>query len=116
MECGHEFLAANKRVKHCAAKYAMSGCMVQTIQRIAVCKRMQYRRSGNGIDALVTQTGDALDGLYHTTAHCILGGTVFDTFIRGEELMPALHLPLRAMYLDQSTPPGCGQTLAVYGK
>jgi riboflavin biosynthesis pyrimidine reductase len=60
--------------------------------------------------------GDALDRLYHTTAHCILGGTEFDTFIRGEELMPALHLPLRAMYLDQSTPPGCGQTLAVYGK
>ena len=60
--------------------------------------------------------GDALDRLYHTTAHCILGGTEFDTFIRGEELLPALHLPLRAMYLDQSSPPGCGQTLAVYGK
>lgn len=59
---------------------------------------------------------DALDRLYHTTAHCIVGGTEFDTFIRGEELLPALHLPLRALYLDQSSPPGCGQTLAVYGK
>jgi len=61
-------------------------------------------------------TANVLDRLYHTTAHCILGGTEFDTFIRGEELLPALHLPLRALYLDQSSPPGCGQTLAVYGK
>lgn len=60
--------------------------------------------------------GDALDRLYHTTAHCILGGAEFDTFIRGEELLPAQHLPLRALYLDQYSPPGCGQTLAVYGK
>ena len=60
--------------------------------------------------------GDALDRLYLTTAHCIIGGTEFDTFTRGEELLPALHLPLRALYLDQTSPPGCGQTLAVYGK
>jgi riboflavin biosynthesis pyrimidine reductase len=60
--------------------------------------------------------GNALDRLYHTTAHCILGGTEFDTFIRGEELIPALLLPLRALYLDKSSPPGCGQTLAVYGE
>jgi len=60
-------------------------------------------------------SGNALDRLYHTTAHCILGGEEFDTFIRGEELLPALNLPLRALYLDQSSPPGCGQTLAVYG-
>jgi riboflavin biosynthesis pyrimidine reductase len=60
-------------------------------------------------------SGNALDRLYHTTAHCILGGEEFDTFIRGDELLPALNLPLRALYLDQSSPPGCGQTLAVYG-
>lgn len=59
--------------------------------------------------------GNALDRLYHTTAHCLLGGTKFDTFIRGDALVPALQLPLRALYLDQSSPSGCGQTLAVYG-
>jgi len=60
-------------------------------------------------------SGQALDRLYHTTAHCLLGGTEFDTFVRGEQLHPAFPLPLRAMYLDPASPPGCGQTLAVYG-
>lgn len=59
--------------------------------------------------------GQALDRLYHTTAHCLLGGTDFDTFVWGEQLQPAFPLPLRAMYLDTDAPPGCGQTLAVYG-
>ncbi|VAW76088.1 2,5-diamino-6-ribosylamino-pyrimidinone 5-phosphate reductase homolog [hydrothermal vent metagenome] len=60
-------------------------------------------------------TANALDRLYHTTAHCLLGGTEFDTFVRGKQLLPALQLPLRALYLDRSSPSGCGQTLAVYG-
>jgi riboflavin biosynthesis pyrimidine reductase len=59
--------------------------------------------------------GQSLDRLYHTTAHCILGGTEFDTFVWGEQLKPAFPLPLRAMYLDPDAPAGCGQTLAVYG-
>lgn len=58
----------------------------------------------------------ALDRLYHTTAHCLLGGTEFDTFVWGKQLQPAFALPLRALYLDTSSPPGCGQTLAVYGR
>ncbi len=58
---------------------------------------------------------NALDRLYLTTAHCLVGGTEFDTFVRGNELVPALQLPLRALYLDQSSPSGYGQTLAVYG-
>ena len=61
-------------------------------------------------------SGHALDRLYYTTAHCLLGGTEFDTFVRGEQLTPAIPLPLRAMYLDPASPPGCGQTLAVYGR
>jgi riboflavin biosynthesis pyrimidine reductase len=59
--------------------------------------------------------GQALDRLYHTTAHCLLGGTEFDTFVQGEQLHPAFPLPLRALYLDPASPPGFGQTLAVYG-
>jgi riboflavin biosynthesis pyrimidine reductase len=61
-------------------------------------------------------SGQALDRLYHTTAHCLLGGTEFDTFVWGQHLTPANILPLRAMYLDTLSPPGCGQTLAVYGR
>ncbi|HHJ15950.1 MAG TPA: pyrimidine reductase [Gammaproteobacteria bacterium] len=59
--------------------------------------------------------GGALDRLYHTTAHCLLGGTEFDTFIWGNELQPAVNLPLQAMYLDPLAPDGAGQTLAIYG-
>jgi len=60
--------------------------------------------------------GGALDRLYHTTAHCLLGGTEFDTFVWGEEFPTAAALPLRSMYLDTVSPPGCGQTLAIYGR
>jgi riboflavin biosynthesis pyrimidine reductase len=60
--------------------------------------------------------GKALDRLYHTTAHCLLGGTKFDTFVWGSELDPAVCMPLRAMYLDTHAPDGAGQTLAVYGQ
>ena len=59
--------------------------------------------------------GAALDRLYHTTAHCLLGGTEFDTFVWGEELQPAVNMPLQAMYLDPRAPDGAGQTLAIYG-
>jgi riboflavin biosynthesis pyrimidine reductase len=61
-------------------------------------------------------SGQALDRLYHTTAHCLLGGTEFDTFVWGQQLTPANRMPLRALYLDALSPPGCGQTLAVYGR
>ena len=60
--------------------------------------------------------GKALDRLYHTTAHCLLGGTEFDTFVHGAELNPAVSMPLQAMYLDTRAPKGAGQTLAVYGQ
>lgn len=60
--------------------------------------------------------GKALDRLYHTTAHCLLGGTKFDTFVSGSEFHPEVCMPLRAMYLDTRAPDGAGQTLAVYGQ
>lgn len=60
--------------------------------------------------------GNALDRLYHTTAHCLLGGDKFDTFVWGPELQPAFCMPLRELYLDRHAPNGAGQTLAVYGE
>ena len=60
--------------------------------------------------------GDALDRLYLTTAHCLLGGTEFDTITWGSEFSPAYHLPLRALYLDKKAPEGMGQTMAIYGR
>ena len=58
--------------------------------------------------------GNALDRLYHTTAHCLLGGTRFDTFVWGAPIEPAFRMPLRAMYFDPHAPEGAGQTLAIY--
>ena len=60
--------------------------------------------------------GNALDRLYLTTAHCLLGGEEFDTIAWGPEFSPACKMPLRAMYLDPHMPEGAGQTLAVYGR
>jgi riboflavin biosynthesis pyrimidine reductase len=60
-------------------------------------------------------SANAMDRLYHTTAHCLLGGTEFDTFVWGDEFRSAFALPLRNLYLDSDSPAGCGQTLAVYG-
>lgn len=59
---------------------------------------------------------NALDRLYLTTAHCLLGGKEFDTIAWGPEFSPARKLPLRALYLDQHMPEGAGQTLAIYGR
>jgi len=60
--------------------------------------------------------GNALDRLYLTTAHCLLGGQEFDTIVRGSEFSPPCKLPLRALYLDRHMPEDAGQTLAVYGR
>jgi riboflavin biosynthesis pyrimidine reductase len=82
-------------------------------------KELGYRRvyaiAGPAVLHTLLQ-GNALDRLYHTTAHCLLGSTKFDTFVWGPEFDPAVCMPLRAMYLDSHAPAGAGQTLAVYGQ
>ncbi|MEN8760784.1 MAG: dihydrofolate reductase family protein [Thiogranum sp.] len=81
-------------------------------------RELGYRRVYAIAGSAVLHTlleGNALDRLYHTTAHCLLGGTRFDTFVRGSEFKPAVCMPLRAMYLDTHAPDGASQTLAVYG-
>lgn len=60
--------------------------------------------------------GRALDRLYLTTAHCLVGGVRFDTISIGAILDPAYPLPLLAMYYDRAAPLGSGQTMAVYGR
>jgi riboflavin biosynthesis pyrimidine reductase len=60
--------------------------------------------------------GNALDRLYHTTAHCLLGGTQFDTIAWGAPVQPAFNMHLQAMYLDPHAPADAGQTLAVYDR
>ncbi len=74
-----------------------------------------YAIAGPGVLHTLVQ-GNALDRLYHTTAHCLLGGTRFDTFVWGALLEPPVCMPLRAMYLDAQAPQGAGQTLAIYDR
>lgn len=59
-------------------------------------------------------SGRALDRLYLTTAHCLLGGSEFSTFVSGTEFSPAPCLTLKALYLDTLAPEGAGQTLGVF--
>jgi len=82
-------------------------------------KELGYRRVYAIAGPAVLHTllkGKVLDRLYHTTAHCLLGGAGFDTLVRGLEFDPAVCMPLRAMYLDTHAPDGASQTLAVYGR
>jgi riboflavin biosynthesis pyrimidine reductase len=60
--------------------------------------------------------GGALDRLYHTTAHCLLGGTQFDTFVWGPQLDPAFRMPLLQSFYDPHAPDDTGQTLTIYGR
>jgi len=92
---------------------------VDTTQLKATLGKLGYRRiyaiaGPSVLHALVR--GNALDRLYLTTAHCLLGGQEFDTIAWGPEFSPACKLPLRALYLDRRMPEGAGQTLAVYGQ
>ncbi|VAW75128.1 2,5-diamino-6-ribosylamino-pyrimidinone 5-phosphate reductase homolog [hydrothermal vent metagenome] len=91
---------------------------VDATQLKSVLGKLGYRRiyaiaGPSVLHALVS--GNALDRLYLTTAHCLLGGQKFDTFTWGPEFSPACNLPLRALYLDHQMPEGAGQTMAVYG-
>jgi len=106
--------ASHTRVIHCGH----NGHVDASLLRIRL-KELGYQRvyaiAGPAVLHTLLQ-GKALDRLYHTTAHCLLGGTRFDTFVRGSEFDPAVCMPLRAMYLDPHAPDGAGQTLAVYGR
>ena len=106
--------ASHARVIHCGH----NGHIDASLLRIRL-KELGYQRvyaiAGPAVLHTLLQ-GKALDRLYHTTAHCLLGGTRFDTFVRGSEFDPAVCMPLRAMYLDTHAPDGASQTLAVYGR
>ncbi|MEE9492634.1 MAG: dihydrofolate reductase family protein [Gammaproteobacteria bacterium] len=61
-------------------------------------------------------SANALDRLYLTTAQRLLGGQQFDTINWGEQLLPAIDMPLLSLYYDPTTPDNAGQTFAAYGK
>ena len=104
---------SHARVVRCGEGRRVDGSQLRDTLR-ALGYRLVYAIAGPAVLHSLLE-GDALDRLYHTTAHCLLGGERFDTFVSGRELQPARCLPLQAMYLDRAAPRGAGQTLAVYG-
>jgi riboflavin biosynthesis pyrimidine reductase len=106
--------ASHTRVIHCGHDGHVDASLLRN-----KLDELGYRRVYAIAGPVVLHTliqGKALDRLYHTTAHCLLGGSRFDTFVRGSEFESAVCMPLRAMYLDTHAPAGAGQTLAVYGR
>lgn len=57
--------------------------------------------------------GGRLDRLYLTTAHALVGGTDFDTLLRGPVLDPARGLRPAEMYWDPAAPAGAGQLIQI---
>jgi len=106
--------ASHTRVIHCGHDGHVDASLLRK-----KLKELGYQRVYAIAGPAVLHTlleGKALDRLYHTTAHCLLGGNRFDSFVRGSEFDPAVCMPLRAMYLDTHAPDGASQTLAVYGR
>lgn len=57
---------------------------------------------------------DAVDRLYLTFTHLLLGDEGFDTLVTGPRLTPPVSLRLASLYFDPHAPPGTGQSLAVF--
>lgn len=57
---------------------------------------------------------DALDRLYTTFAHRLLGGQPFSSLVEGELLEPAIGLKLHALYYDPHALEGLGQLFITY--
>ena len=106
--------ASHTRVIHCGHDGHVDASLLRDKLHELGYRRV-YAIAGPAVLHTLIQ-GKALDRLYHTTAHCLLGGSRFDTFVRGSEFESAFCMPLRAMYLDTHAPAGAGQTLAVYGR
>lgn len=75
--------------------------------------RSAYAIAGSSVFYTLVHDG-ALDRLYLTLAHRLLGGEDFDTLTWGSELVPPQSLVLRSLYYDGHAPEGCGQLLAAY--
>lgn len=58
----------------------------------------------------------ALDRLYLTLVHLLLGGAEFDPLVTGPELNPPANMRLASLYYDAHAPAAAGQCLAVFDR
>ena len=59
---------------------------------------------------------NALDRLYTTVAHRLLGGQPFSSLVEGDLLQPAVGLRLHALYFDPHALDGLGQQFVCYAR
>jgi riboflavin biosynthesis pyrimidine reductase len=75
--------------------------------------RTVYMATGPRVHHLLL-ADDALDRLYVTVAHRLLGGQPFSSLVEGELLRPAVGLRLHALYYDPHALDGLGQQFVCY--
>jgi riboflavin biosynthesis pyrimidine reductase len=75
--------------------------------------RTIYMATGPRVHHLLLADG-ALDRLYVTVAHRLLGGEPFSSLVEGELLRPAVGMRLNALYYDPHALDGLGQQFVVY--
>lgn len=75
--------------------------------------RTIYMATGPRVHHLLL-AGNALDRLYLTTAHRLLGAEPFSSLVEGELLRPAVGMRLNSLYYDPHALDGLGQQFVVY--
>ncbi len=75
--------------------------------------RTIYMATGPRVHHLLL-ADNALDRLYTTVAHRLLGGQPFSSLVEGELLQPAAGLRLHALYFDPHALDGLGQQFVCY--
>ena len=77
--------------------------------------RTIYMATGPRVHHLLL-ADDALDRLYTTVAHRLLGGQPFSSLVEGSLLRPAIGLRLHALYFDPHALDGLGQQFVCYAR
>jgi riboflavin biosynthesis pyrimidine reductase len=77
--------------------------------------RTIYMATGPRVHHLLL-ADDALDRLYTTVAHRLLGGQPFSSLVEGDVLQPAVGLRLHTLYFDPHALDGLGQQFVCYAR
>ena len=77
--------------------------------------RTIYMATGPRVHHLLL-ADDALDRLYTTVAHRLLGGQPFSSLVEGDVLQPAIGLRLHTLYFDPHALDGLGQQFVCYAR
>lgn len=97
-----------------AGETAVSGR--QVVEALgALDYRMVFMGTGPRVHHLLL-ADNALDRLYTTFAHRLLGGQPFSSLVEGELLDPAIGLKLRTLYYDPHALDGLGQLFLTYDR